>query len=79
MSRPPVQFLFCGAIIIYATKCPAEARVQDTDGIDVQSIGRFFSAISFFVPDVRRMMFSRMYKNLGPPFTQQPGVWCLAK
>jgi hypothetical protein len=41
MSRPSFRFLFCGAII-YATKCPAEARVQDTDGIDAQSIGRLF-------------------------------------
>src|SRR5580693_6099003 len=29
-----------------------------------------FSAISFFVPDVRRMMFGRMYKNLEPPLIQ---------
>src|ERR1700760_3121542 len=29
-----------------------------------------FSAISFFVPEVRRMMFTRIYKNLEPPLTQ---------
>jgi len=40
MSRPLFRLLFWGAII-YATKCPAEARVQDTGGIDFQSTGRF--------------------------------------
>jgi hypothetical protein len=36
---------------------------MDTDE-DVQSTGYSFSAISFFVPDVRWMMFSRMYRRL---------------
>jgi hypothetical protein len=29
-----------------------------------------FSSISFFVPHVRPMMFSRMYENLEPPLNQ---------
>jgi hypothetical protein len=62
MSRPSFSVPFAEDHL--GNEMLSKSPSEGTGGINVQSVGWLLSAISFFVPDVRRIMFSRIYNKL---------------